>query len=276
MDWSIVIAHWPLVAGLLASGLVAGLIAGLLGVGGGIVMVPAMAVTFQALNFDPALTQHVSVGTSLAAIVATGLVSARSHHRRGAVDFDILKLWGPVIFGAALVGGLMARLYSGTALRLIFGIVALFIALNIVLPIQKKLMARLAGSHLTHRVSAGVIGYISALMGIGGGSLSVPTLAAFGTTMHRAVGTSAALGVLIALPGAIGFIVSGWGVAGVPPLSIGFINLPALALIAGTASLVAPFGAAIAHRLDDRVLKTVFALFLLTVSAKMIWQAVAG
>src|SRR5690606_35817804 len=115
---------------------------------------------------------------------------------------------------------------SAAALKIIFGVMALFIAANMALPIQRRLMESLAGIPMVNRVSAALIGYISALMGIGGGSLTVPTLAAFGTPIHTAVGTSAALGVILAIPAVIGFIVSGWSAVGTPPLSVGFINIP--------------------------------------------------
>ena len=266
-------AYLPLALGLLGAGVLAGITAGLLGVGGGIVMVPAMAIAFEALGLDKSVYQHVAVGTSLAVIIVTGLASANAHNKKGVVMWDVVKLWSVPIMAAALVGGLMARLYSGDVLRAIFGVVALFVALNIVLPIQRMLMGRLSESRLTHRISAAVVGYISALMGVGGGALSVPTLAAFGHPMHKAVGTGAALGVLIAVPGTLGFIISGWAEAGRPPFSFGYINLPALVLIGVTASLFAPVGAALAHRLDQVMLKRVFAVYLVVIGVRMIWQA---
>ena len=263
----------PLVLGLLAAGVLAGLIAGLLGVGGGIVMVPAMALAFEALGYDPAVYQHVAVGTSLAVIIATGFASARAHYRRGAVMVGTLKVWGPFIVSAALLGGLAARYFSGDALRIIFGVVALFVAVNIVLPVQRRLMAKLGESVLTNRIMAGIVGFVSALMGIGGGSLSVPTLAAFGHSMHRAVGTSAALGVMLALPGTIGFVVSGWDVAERPPFSLGYVNIVAMLIIGVMAANVAPLGASLAHRLDQKRLKGAFGLFLLVIALRMLWQA---
>ena len=266
-------SYGPLVAGLLAAGALAGLIAGLLGVGGGIVMVPAMALAFEAMGFDPAVYQHVAVGTSLAVIIATGSASARAHYRRGAVMVDILRMWGPFIVGAALIGGLMSRLFSGDTLRIIFGVVALFVALNIVLPVQRQLMSRLGGSVLTNRVMGSIVGFVSALMGIGGGSLSVPTLVAFGHSMHKSVGTSAALGVMLAVPGTIGFVVSGWTVAGRPPLSLGYVNIVAMLIIGVMAANAAPLGAALAHRLDQKKLKLAFGLFLLVIGVRMLWQA---
>lgn len=268
--------YGPLVLGLLGAGALAGLIAGLLGVGGGIVMVPAMALAFQILGYDAGVYQHVAVGTSLAVIIATGTTSALAHHKRDSVLMDVVRLWAPFIIVASLVGGLMARWYSGDALRIIFGVVALFVALNVVLPIQKKMMSRLSESVSTHRIVAVFVGYISSLMGIGGGSLSVPTLAAFGHAMHKAVGTGAALGVLLAVSGTVGFVVSGWSVEGRPPFSLGYVNVPALLLIGVVASAIAPLGAALAHKLDQVQLKRAFAVFLFVVGLRMIIQAVTG
>lgn len=269
-------AYLPLVLGFLAAGAGAGLVAGMLGVGGGIIMVPAMAIVFEVMGFDAGVFHHVAVGTSLAVIVTTGTMSARAHHMHGAVMFDIVKLWAPFIVVSSLLGGLMARLYSGDVLRVIFGVVALFVALNVVLPVQQKLMARFSGSALTHRIVATFVGYISALMGVGGGALSVPTLAAFGHPIHKAVGTGAALGVMLAIPGTLGFVISGWNVDGRPPFSLGYVNIPSFLLIGMVASAVAPVGAALAHKLDQKQLKRVFAVFLLVVGLRMIVQATAG
>src|SRR5690606_38750552 len=152
----------------------------------------------------------------------------------------------------------------------------LFIAANIVLPFQQRLIGHLHASAGIHRLFAAVVGYISSLMGVGGGSLSVPTIAALGATMHQAVGTGAAIGVFIAVSGTIGFVISGWGAAGLPPLSLGYVNLIALVLVGVTATLTAPLGAALAHRLQQQTLKRVFALFLVVVGLNMIWKAIAG
>ena len=270
------LSYWPCALAMLATGAVSGVMAGLLGIGGGAIIVPVLATALAIMGFDADVVQHVAVGTSLAVIIPTGLASARAHYKRGAVDTKILKLWAPVILVATLAGGLMARWYSGDVLRIVFGVMAIFIAANIVLPFQQRLVGHLHSSPITHRIFAAIVGYISALMGVGGGSLSVPTIAAFGATMHVAVGTGAAIGVFIAISGTIGFIVSGWGVPDLPPLSIGYINLIALVFIGAMATLFAPLGAALAHRLQQRTLKLVFAAFLVLVGINMIWKAVAG
>ena len=137
-------------------------------------------------------------------------------------------------------------------------------------------MGHLRHSPMTHRIMAAIVGLISALMGVGGGALSVPTLHAFGASMHRAVGTGAAIGVFIALAGTIGFMISGWSVAGRPPLSLGYVNVVALVSVGLTAALFAPIGAAMAHRLQQRTLKIAFAVFLTSVGLNMIWKAMAG
>ena len=272
----LIFSYWPFALAMIATGVVSGVMAGLLGVGGGSIIVPALATALALMSFGNDVVQHIAVATSLAVIIPTGISSARSHHRRGAVDFKVLKLWAPVIFVATLAGGLMARWYSGDVLRIVFGVLAIFIAANIVLPFQERLIGHLRSSNLAHRVAAAVVGYLSALMGIGGGSFTVPTLHAFGAPMHTAVGTSSAIGVAIAVAGTIGYMISGWGVPGLPPLSIGYVNLIALVFIGVAAYFCAPIGAALAHRLPQRGLKLVFAAFMLFVGLGMIWKAVAG
>ncbi|RUT35030.1 sulfite exporter TauE/SafE family protein [Arsenicitalea aurantiaca] len=276
MEAGALAAYWPFMAGLAITGIVSGVFAGLLGIGGGAIIVPALAWVLLVLGFDPEIVQHVAVGTSLAIIIPTGLSSARAHFSRGAVDMRVLKLWAAPVFAGTLAGGLMAGLFSGDALRIVFGVLALFIAANILLPFQQRLIGHLSGSSATHRIFAGVVGYLSALMGVGGGSLSVPTIGALGASMHNAVGTGAAIGVFIAISGTIGFIVSGWGVADLPPFSLGFVNLPALVLVGSLAVLCAPLGAALAHRLDQTALKRIFALFLTLVGLNMLWTAFGG
>jgi uncharacterized membrane protein YfcA len=270
-----ILSYWPLLVGLSVSGMISGVAAGLLGVGGGVIIVPILSYAFEAMGF-PVEAQHVAVASSLAIIIPTGSMSARSHYKRGAVDLDVLKLWAPFVLGGTLIGGLMARWFTGDTLRIVFGLIALLVAINIVTPLQQRLMGHLKGSALTHRSAASIVGYISALMGIGGGSLSVPTMVAFGETMHKAVGTGAAIGVFIAIGGTIGFIISGWGVTGVPPLSLGYVNLIAFVLVGGFAALTAPLGAALAHRLDQKTLRYVFAAFLTLVAINMIWKALAS
>lgn len=269
------VTYLPFVLALLATGLASGVMAGLLGVGGGAIIVPALALCLDMLGYSHEIVQHVAVGTSLAIIIPTGISSARSHFKRGSLDVRVLRLWAPFILTGTLIGGLMARWFPGDALRIVFAVIAYLVAANIVFDVLRKLIGRLDGSAATHRILAFVIGYLSALMGIGGGSLSVPTQVALGATMHKAVGTSAALGVAIAIGGTIGFIVSGWGVALLPPFSLGYVSLPAVAVVGLVATFAAPLGAAMAHRLDQKTLKLVFAVFLVIVGTQMLWKALA-
>lgn len=276
MDWAEIISYWPFVLGMLATGVVSGIAAGLLGIGGGAVIVPALSTALALMGFDGDVVQHVAVGTSLAIIIPTGIMSARSHHKRGALDMEVFKLWAPFIVAGTFIGGLMAGWYSGDVLRVVFAVMAFLIAANIVFSFQTKLMGHLHSSKPTHRIAAVIVGYLSSLMGIGGGSLTVPTLVAFGQSMHKAVGTSAAIGVAIALSGTLGFLISGWGVADLPPLSLGYINILALVLVGAMAAVCAPAGAALAHRLDQKTLKYVFAAFLVAVGLNMLWKVLAG
>nr|WP_295891172.1 sulfite exporter TauE/SafE family protein [uncultured Devosia sp.] len=276
MDWATLVGYWPFVLGLMATGVASGIAAGLLGIGGGAIIVPALSNALLLLGYDADVVQHVAVGTSLAIIIPTGIMSARSHYKRGALDLKVLRLWTPFIVAGTFIGGLMAGYFSGDVLRIVFAVMAFIIAANIVFAFQTRLMGHLHGSAATHRVSAVVVGYISSLMGIGGGSLTVPTLVAFGATMHAAVGTSAAIGVAIAVSGTLGFIISGWGATGLPPLSLGYVNLVALVLVAVLAAAFAPLGAALAHRLDQKTLKYVFAVFLVLVGLNMLWKVLAS
>jgi uncharacterized membrane protein YfcA len=276
MDWGTLAGYWPFVLGLLVTGVFSGLAAGLLGIGGGAIIVPALSTALSLMGYDSDVVQHVAVGTSLAIIIPTGIMSAQAHYQRGALDMRVLKLWAPLIVVGTFIGGLMAGYFSGDVLRIVFAVMAFVIAANIMFAFQTRLMGHLDNSSLTHRISAFVVGYISALMGIGGGSLTVPTLVAFGATMHAAVGTSAAIGVAIAVSGTLGFIISGWNEVGLPPFSVGYINLVALVLVAILAAVFAPMGAAIAHRLNQQTLKYVFAAFLVFVGLNMLWKVLAG
>lgn len=276
MDWSAVAGYWPFVLGLMATGVVSGIAAGLLGIGGGAIIVPALSNALLLLGYDADVVQHVAVGSSLAIIIPTGVMSARSHFKRNSMDWEVLKLWAPSIVAGTFIGGLMAGWFSGDVLRIVFAVMAFVIAANIVFAFQTRLMGHLKGSKATHRASGFVVGYISSLMGIGGGSLTVPTLVAFGETMHKAVGTSAGIGVAIAISGTLGLIISGWGVEGLPPLSLGYVNLVALVLVGALAAVFAPAGAALAHRMDQKTLKYVFAVFLVLVGLNMLWKVLAG
>jgi len=259
-----------LIAGLGLTGVISGLLAGLLGVGGGIVIVPVLFWGLTLFGFPSAIINHLAVGTSLAVIIPTSISSMRAHSRRGTVDWSLLRLWGPAIFTGALIGGVMSKFIPGTGLRLVFGVVGLLVAINMASPKHLVVSGHLPKKGWANRAIATVIGFISSLMGIGGGTLSVPTLTSFSYPVHRAVGTSAALGLLIAIPGVAGFIWAGLGVAGRPPLSLGFVSLPAAAIIAPVSFLLAPWGAKLAHTLNPRYLRLAFAFFLAITAGRML------
>lgn len=260
----------PLAAVLVATGCVAGVLAGLLGVGGGIIVVPVLFTMLGLIDIDPSVRMHVAVGTSLASIVITSIVSARSHHRRGAVDVALLKSWGGWIFAGSVAGTLIAGSVGGDVLGLVFAAVAMGVALYMsATPPDFRLRDSLPAGPAGW-ASGSVIGGLSAMMGIGGGTLCVPFFNAFGFPVHRAVGTAAAIGLIIAVPAALGFIITGWGIAALPAASVGHVNLLGLVLIAPFTSLTAPLGVKLAHRLSPRALKLAFAFFLFATSVRMI------
>ncbi len=256
------------------AGAAGGLLAGLLGVGGGIVMVPALEIALAAAGVPVGIRMHVAVGTSLAAIVPTALASSRAHRRRDAIDAGVARRWIPPVALGAAVGAVAAGLASDTTLRIVFGVVALSVAV-IMLGRRGREPAGEGGAMATAapRALPAGIGFVSAMMGIGGGTLSVPLLARLGLSMHAAVGTSAWLGFWVALPAAAGFALLGFGREGLPAASVGFVSLPGLAILVPASVLAAPLGARIAHGLSRRALRRAFGAFLLAVAARMFWTA---
>ncbi|MEP1931875.1 MAG: sulfite exporter TauE/SafE family protein [Roseibium sp.] len=260
-----------LAVALLATGVVAGVIAGLLGVGGGIVIVPVLYYMFTALNVDQTVLMHVAVGTSLATILATGTSSARAHFKRGSVDMDLLKRWWWAIALGVVAGATLAGNISGGTLTLVFGIVALAVSANMLLRKEGAALAdKLPGSPLKETLGF-LIGGISVMMGIGGGTLGVPTLTLFNYPIRKAVGTAAAIGLIIAVPGTLLSVYFGWGVDGRPPFSLGYVNLIGFLLIIPASTYTAPLGAKIAHAIDPSKLKLIFALFLGFTGLRMIY-----
>jgi uncharacterized membrane protein YfcA len=263
-----------LVGGLSGASIIAGIVAGLLGVGGGIVIVPVLFWLFTLTNFPAELSMHMAVATSLATIITTSISSMRAHHKRGAVDFELLRRWAPALGIGALAGGLAARFFEPSVLTGIFGVVGLLVALNLVIP-KVLVIAEHLPNRVIQTVIAGVIGFVSSLMGIGGGTLGVPTLAAFSYPIHRAVGTASAFGIVIAVPAVIGFIISGWDVPGRPPLSLGYVSLVATAIILPFTTFFAPLGARLAHALAPVWVRRAFAIFLTLTAIKMLSSALS-
>lgn len=262
----------PYALALATTGLVAGIIAGLLGVGGGIVIVPVLFHVFTALDIDLSIRMHLAVGTSLATIIPTSIMSARAHYRRGSVDIDLMKSWGPAVLVGVATGTILAGPLSGRILTAIFATVAILVAVNMAF--------NRAGAKVSDHLPQGpakwgigaVIGTFSALMGIGGGTLSVPILSAFNYPIRRAVGTAAAIGLIISIPGTIGFTLNGLGESLLPPFSLGYVSLIGFACIVPCSMLTAPVGARIAHTIDMLMLRRAFALFLGLTSLRMYWS----
>ena len=254
---------------LLLMGAVAGTLAGLLGIGGGIIIVPVLALVFQQQGVSIDVLMHVSIGTSLATIVVTSLSSIRAHQKHGAIDWSVFKRITPGIIIGGFLGSVVADAIPGDELRLVFSIFMFMVA-------TQMMIARTPAAHRTlpqtpGLVGAGVIiGTISALMGIGGGSMSVPFLTWCNIHIRQAVATSAAIGLPIALAGAAGFMITGWSSEGRPPWSVGYVNLPAFTGIVVASILFAPLGAKLAHTIPPTLLKRFFAVLLYVLGVRML------
>ena len=265
-----------LAAGLAATGAFAGLIAGLFGIGGGVVMVPALYFAFGLLGYDDGPRMQVAVGTSLAVIVATSLRSVTSHAKRGAVDGQVLRTFIPWIVVGALIGGFVADIVPGRALTALFGVTALLLSAQFFFGRPDW---KLADDLPTGPARAGLgslIGLLSSLMGIGGGVFGVTMMTLCGRSIHKAVGTAAGFGVAIGVPGALGFILWGWNEAGRPPLSLGYVNMLGFAILAASAFFLAPVGASLAHKLPANTLKRLFAIGLTVTAISLIREAWVG
>jgi len=264
--------YLPWVLAMAVTGLAAGFVAGLLGVGGGIIIVPVLDLVLGIFGVDPSIRMKIAVATSLATIILTSVSSARAHYKKGAIDFGILKSWGPMIFVGVVIGTLIAGLVDGRVLSLVFAVVALLVAANMILRAQSHALLPNFPNLAVKSGLGVVVGLISAMMGIGGGTLSVPILTAFGTDIRRAVATGAAIGFVIAIPGTIGYVIAGWGATGLPPGSLGYVNLLAFACIVPLSMFAAPFGARTAHAIDRKYLSYGFGIFLVATSIKMFWS----
>ena len=246
-----------------------GFFAGLLGVGGGGIMVPALSTLFIAQGFPGEQAVHMALGTSMASIVLTSFSSLRAHHGHGAVRWDVVRRIAPAILVGTFGGTFIASRIDAGPLAIFFACFMAYVSTQMLLNIKPKPHRELPGTFGVS-VAGLIIGGISALVAIGGGSLSVPFMTWCNIKMQHAIGTSAAIGLPIAVSGTVGFIVNGWGVEGTPPYTAGFIYLPALVLVAVVSVLTAPVGARMAHRLPVATLKKIFAGVLILLSAKML------
>lgn len=252
----------------IGAGVIGGVLAGLLGVGGGIVIVPALYFAFGALGIPAGMAMQIAVGTSLATIIFTALSSSWGHFKRGAVDFALLRKWAPWLLIGVIAGSHLGGAISGHVMMAVFAIVALGVGIDMMLRRSKTDTVR----EFSPPVWAGlgvISGGISALMGIGGGTVCVPILSLLGYDIRRAVGTSAAIGVIIGLPGAIVYAWSGLGQTGLPPFSVGYVNLLTAAVIVPLSTTFAQLGARLAHTIPPRALRLCFGVFLILTGARM-------
>ncbi len=263
----------PYVLAMLVAGGISGIIAGLLGVGGGIVLVPVLEWALSAAGVSGDFSIRIAVATSLATIIPTAMASSRAHARRDAIDRQVIRAWAVPIVMGALIGSFLATQLNGAALRLIFASVALLVAVKMLLPLDHVTIRR----DLPLGWRAGwlplLIGGLSTLMGIGGGSLSVPAMTLCNQPMHRAVGTASLIGLWIAVPATLGFLLADTAALSLPPFTVGYVNLLGFVLIAPATWLAAPLGAQLAHRMTRRHLSLAFGMFLLLMAGRMAWRS---
>ncbi|HCQ65300.1 MAG TPA: hypothetical protein DIU07_09150 [Rhodobacteraceae bacterium] len=264
--------YLPLLLLLMGIGALAGVLAGLLGVGGGIVLVPAFYYTFAGLGYESGALMQVCLATSLATIIVTSARSVASHHKRGAVNWDILKSWAPGIAAGAVIGVLVAAGLRSTTLQMIFGVLGFAIGLYMLLGNAAWRVADEMPGGALRWVLSPLVGFLSVLMGIGGGSFGVPIMTLHGIPIHRAVATAAGFGFIIAAPSVVGFLFV--DVTDAPPWSLGAVNIPAFLIVIAMTLMTAPLGAQIAHALDPEPLKRVFGVFLTLVALNMLRKAV--
>ncbi len=257
---------------LLVIGAIAGILAGLLGVGGGIVLVLAFFYAFSALGYDSPQLMQLCLATSLATIIATSLRSVFAHDRKGAVDWSILRTWAIGIVIGALVGVFVASLLRSAALQMIFGILVAVVGVYMIFGQSHWRLGRRMPTGITRAVLSPVVGFLSVLMGIGGGSFGVPVMTLYNAPMHKAVATASGFGVIIAVPSVLAFLMV--DIPDAPPFTFGSVNLLAFALVVAMTLITIPWGATLAHRMDPQPLRKIFGIFLTLVALNMLRQAV--
>ncbi len=249
-----------------------GFVAGLFGIGGGLITVPFLYYIFGQLGIDQQYIMHLAVGTSFAIIIPTSTVSVLTHHKFNAVDFNIVKNYGIFVITGVVIGTIFAATLKTKSLVLFFSIVILFLGIYLLL-IKEREQNIVSEMKLYLKVILGVIvGFISAIMGIGGAVMNVPIFKYFGYSINKSIGSAAAIGFLIALFGAIGFLFSGSYLKTNLPLSIGFLNIPAFLIFIPITTFMARLGARTVHKIDKKKISKIFGLFLLMVAAKFLLE----
>jgi len=261
-----------LILALLAMGTFGGFVAGLLGVGGGMVLVPFITMIFIARGFPDELVVHMAIATSLGTIFFTSLSSVRAHHKHGAVLWRVVRLLAPGILIGSWIGPWIGKQMNTAVLSFFFGCFVAFSATQMLIGKKPAAARELPGKPGMFAVG-GLIGVLAGLVGAGGGFVSVPFMTRCNVRIHNAIATSAALGFPIALSGTLSNIYYGWGEPGLPAWSLGFIYVPALAIIVLASVIMAPVGASAAHKMPVRRLQRIFAVILYALAAYMFWKA---
>jgi len=249
-----------------------GFVAGLFGIGGGLITVPFLYYIFSLLGIDQQFLMHLAVGTSFAIIIPTSIVSVLTHHKFKAVDFEIVKNYGIFVVLGVILGTFFAATLKTKSLILFFVIVIFFLSIYLLL-LKEKEKNTLIPIRFHIKIILGIIvGFISAPMGIGGAIMNVPILKFFGYSINRAIGSAAAIGFLIALFGATGFLISGRYLNTNLPLSIGFLNIPAFLIFIPITTFMARIGARTVHKIDKNKISKIFGIFLLLVACKFLYE----
>lgn len=270
-------SEWlPILLMLVVTGAVGGILAGLLGVGGGIVIVPVLFMILQSLGLKTGTAISIATATSLMTIVPTSVSSAHAHHKRGNIDFAIFRLWMVPLLVGVVIASLVAANSTGVLLGIVFGIVAMLVASNMLFRASAPPLRPALPAPPLQAMMASAVGFFSVLMGVGAGTLGVPLMTAFNVSAHRAVGTAALFGLLIALPSSLILLLTATTPADAPTGTVGLVNVPAFLAILPTTTLLPPYGVKLGAKLDATRLKQVFAAFLVLVGARMLWQSLTA
>lgn len=265
---------------LIGLGCVSGFLAGLLGIGSGAILVIGLHAVFTHMGFVGAHLMHVCLGTSMAIIVCTGFSSARAHYRKGGVQMALVRRIGAGIVLGTIIAAVIVGQVSSHFLQVFFACMLVMLALMMWFNPAKKLAALEGEYHMpslpSSSIAGVVIGALSSLIGIGGATMSVPYMSFYHVPLHKAVGTASALGLVISVPAALGYMIVGWGAEDLPPFSLGYVNLLAWALIVPFGFMMAPVGAHAAYKMPVSLLRKFFALFLFVLAIKMGWSTLHG
>ena len=262
----------PFIVAAIAAGAVSGLLAGVFGIGGGAVLVPVFYQVLGILGVDEAVRMHLAVGTSLAIIIPTSIRSFSGHRAKGLVDMELLRSFYVVVPVGVVLASVTAAYISSEGLRIVFAVITLLVAFRLLFNRESWRIGADIPKNPARGVIGLVIGYFSTLMGVGGGVMNNTFMTLYGRPMHQAVATSSGVGVLIAIPGTVGYIWAGWGNPLLPIASTGYINWFAVAMIIPVALIVTPYGVRIAHAVSKRQLEIGFGLVCVFVSARFFWS----